>query len=755
MYLLSLLLAFQQAPPVELPRIDAAVRVDGVLDEEVWTRAARLSGFTQYEPVDGRAAAQATEVLVWYAPDAIHFGIIAHDAQPQSIRATQADRDNIGDDDHVIIYLDTFLDRRRAFFFAANPFGVQFDGVRTEGASSAGRAFGGNIDRSPDFHFDTRGRITDTGYVIEMRVPFKSLRYPSSAAPMSWGINVERRTQRTGTTDTWPEVRRASASFLAQGGRITGLHDLERGIVLEAQPFVTVNAPGIRLTPAQGVPSSFQRLKSEYDVGGNLRLGFTNFAVDATINPDFSQIEADAGQVTVNERFALFVAEKRPFFLEGIELFATPNQLVYTRRIANPSFGGKITGKVGGVTIAHLTALDDDATPSGGDALFNITRLRRDVGASSSVGATVTDRSLQGSDAFNRVAAADTRIVFGGMYYFEGQAGASWTRAADVTRSSPIWKLELDRTGRAFGFNWSVNGVGEDFEAQSGFVNRQDLITASAFNRYTWYGAEGARLERIINFFGGSRLFSHSAPGDGSFEGNAFINTMLRFRGDWELSGRAGHDFVELDPDSYGTYVTLTDAGLRPFTPLDRVSGPSFQIGGRTPVFQTMDGSASIGGGRVAIFGEGGEGDAETASVSLSLRPHAAVRVALSSTYQRIERARDGSEYARTILPRVRAEYQPTRSFFLRAIAEYRAERRDAFRDPRTGDPLRIGERDSGRVDTNNARIDLLASYQPTPGTVAFLGYGASVADSDSFTFSGFERQNDGVFLKLQYLLRR
>src|SRR5690606_18681200 len=152
-------------------------------------------------PMDGRAAAQRTEVLVWYAPDAIHFGIIAHDDQPDAIRATHADRDNLGDDDHVIIYLDTFLDRRRAFLFAANAMGVQADGVRTEGASGAGRAFGGNIDFSPDFQFESRGRITDTGYAIEMRVPFKSLRYPASSAPMSWGINVERKTQRTGFTD--------------------------------------------------------------------------------------------------------------------------------------------------------------------------------------------------------------------------------------------------------------------------------------------------------------------------------------------------------------------------------------------------------------------------------------------------------------------------------------------------------------------------------------------------------------------------
>src|ERR671913_730873 len=140
------------SPTAEIPRLEGEIQIDGKLDEPVWSRATRLSGFWQYQPVDGRPAEDETEVLVWYAPDAIYFGIIAHDRNPTSIRATVADRDNIDNDDHVVLYLDTFADRRRAFFFAVNPLGVQADGVRTEGAGSAGRTFGGNVDNSPDFY---------------------------------------------------------------------------------------------------------------------------------------------------------------------------------------------------------------------------------------------------------------------------------------------------------------------------------------------------------------------------------------------------------------------------------------------------------------------------------------------------------------------------------------------------------------------------------------------------------------------------
>jgi hypothetical protein len=234
------------APAVVVPRLSAEATIDGVLDEPAWEQAARLQGFHQYQPVDGRPAEERTEVRVFYTPAAIVFGILAHDREPGAIRATVADRDNIDSDDNVTVHLDTFADRRRSFFFAVNPLGVQQDGVRTEGANSPGQVFGGETDTNPDFIFESKGRITADGYVVEMRIRFKSLRYPGGGGVMRWGVNVVRVTQRTGYVDTWTDVRRASASFLAQEGTLEGLHDLRRGVLLEAMPFVTVNAEGSR-----------------------------------------------------------------------------------------------------------------------------------------------------------------------------------------------------------------------------------------------------------------------------------------------------------------------------------------------------------------------------------------------------------------------------------------------------------------------------------------------------------------------------
>ena len=337
-------------PTVAIPRVDAAVTIDGALDEPAWARAVRLSGFSQYQPVDGRAAEEQTDVLVWYSPDALHFGIVAHDRDPSTVRATVAHRDDLDQEDSVTIYLDTFNDRRRAFFFAVNPLGAQQDGVQSEGSGAAGTLFGGNIDKSPDYKFDSQGSVTDSGYIVELRIPFKSLRYPGTG-PQTWGINIKRKIQRTGYEDTWTDVRRASASFLAQSGTITGLHDMRRGVVTEVQPVVTSDASGQRLSAG----GQFRRAAVELDPSVNVRVGLPNVAIDATINPDFSQVETDAGLVTTNERFALFVPEKRPFFLEGVELFSTPNQLVYTRRIVAPIAGGKFTGKLGPLGVAYLT----------------------------------------------------------------------------------------------------------------------------------------------------------------------------------------------------------------------------------------------------------------------------------------------------------------------------------------------------------------------------------------------------------------
>jgi hypothetical protein len=733
------------SPTAEIPRLEASVQVDGNLDEPVWALATRLTGFWQYQPVDGRPAEEETEVLVWYAPDAIHFGILAHDRNPAAIRATVADRDNIDSDDYVVIDLDTFHDRRRAFFFGVNPLGAQSDGVRSEGAGQVSSLIPGTTDKNPDFTWESKGRITGQGYQIEIRIPFKSLRYPGSG-PQTWGFNVTRVVQRTGYTDTWTDVRRANASVLGQEGAIGGLHDLRRGVAVEAQPFVAATANGSR----DGASGSFTREDVDPDAGLNLRLGFTSYALDATLNPDFSQVESDEGQVTVNERFALFFPEKRPFFLEGIELFGSPQTLVYTRRIVNPKAGAKFTGKLGQLGVAHLTAVDETGD---GDAWFNITRLRRDFGRSSIAGVTFTNRDLGGSH--NRVLAGDFRYVWG-LYYTQFQYGASFTRDAAGSRTAPVWQAEYDRTGRSWGFNYLVKGLGRGFDDQAGFVNRLrgDVVDAHAFNRFTLYGARGAALENLTVFFGPERTWLYGDFGfNPGLEGDEQLDATFRLRGGWELNGHVERDFVNFQDSSYAGY-TIGGAGGPAYRPADDFSGFVWETRVTTPTWQQLGANVKYRRGRAAIFEEGTTGTGWLLTGGVNIRPASTVRVALTGTVFRLDRL-GGGEFARSTIPRLKVEYQPNRALFFRVIGEYRSDRRAALVEPGTGRPLVVSGAAQPATEFNGLRVDLLASFEPTPGTVAFLGYGSSLETDGQFNWSRLQRRSDGFFVKLAYQVRQ
>lgn len=733
---------------VDVPRIEATIQLDGILDEPVWHQAGVLDGFHQYQPVDSRPAEERTVVRVWYAPNAIYFGITAWDKEAGGIRATVADRDNLDTDDRVTIYLDTFNDRRRAFFFTVNPIGVQEDGVRSEGGFTAGTLQGGTTDKSPDYLWQSKGRVTDSGYVVEIRIPFKSLRYPGNGA-QTWGINVARTVQRTGYQDTWTDTRRANASFLLQAGTASGLRDFESGITTELQPFVTAQANGVRTSTG-----AFDRENVNPSAGANLRLGLaSNLSLDATYNPDFSQIESDASLVTVNERFALFFPEKRPFFLEGIELFATPNQLVYTRRIVDPIAGGKVTAKFGRYNIANLNALDEAGGP---DAFFSITRVRRDIGANSTAGVTLTSRGQNA--AYNRLIAADARFVFGKLYYVAGQLGGSWTRSNEAasTRSSPLWEAEFDRTGRSWGFNYKVTGIGEDFEAQSGFVPRNNNVVARAFNRLSFYGSRGALVEQLTMFAGPTRLWRYDDFLTDALEGSESLDLQLTLRGGWRAAGHAEHDFTDLRRDDYSGYTVDRGAGPVAYRPLGGVDdGFATSVSVTTPTWQSANATARLARNRGAIFAEGSAGYETRLTASLSLRPSGSIRITASETFSKITRDRDGSEFARTIIPRLKLEYQPVRSLFFRVVGEYVSERRAPLLDARTGDQLLVGGAAVGYSESDRLRVDWLASFEPSPGTVAFFGYGASLDDANAFAFRRMERASDGFFVKLAYLIRR
>ncbi|MGH7625961.1 MAG: DUF5916 domain-containing protein [Gemmatimonadaceae bacterium] len=748
---------------VAIPRMDSAVVIDGSLAEPVWRSAALLTGFSQYRPVDGLPATDSTQVLVWYAHDAIYFGIRAFESHG-AVRATLADRDNIDTDDNVQILLDTYDDHRRALLFAVNPLGVQEDGVRSEGqdAGAAGGGGGANarfdgvVDLNPDFVWESRGHVTSWGYEVEVRVPFKSIRY-QAANSQNWGLQVVREVQHSGYEDTWTPTVRANASFLIQAGRLMGLADLHRGLVMDLIPEFTTHVDGDSAGAGYGY-------STHPAVGGTLVWGMTSaLSLSATAHPDFSQVEADVAQVTVNQRFALFYPEKRPFFLEGLERFDTPNRLIYTRQITQPDAGAKLTGKIGQTSVAYLAAVDQADSLSGNHPVFNVLRVRRDVGASSTLGLVYTDR-LDGS-SWNHVGGADARVLWGKFWFSQAQAVESWTRDAAGVRRGTLWDLTFaDRTGRAYGNHFELQGVSPDFAAASGFVNRTGIVTARIFNRYSWYGSPGARVEQVTTTVSASPLwdyddFQHLR---GAIEGGFSNSWAATMRGGWTLSATVKDNLQRFDSVDYRGYhvagATDTSAFVLPHGLYNLMSG---DVGLSTPN-RALTASVNIGYGQSVIFAEAAEGRETTGQLDVAWRPTPLWRVSTSWVHDRITRARDGSEFAVANIPRLQVEYQLRRSIFLRYIGQYVAQRQTALVDPGTGAPLLLADSASvtgytslGAIVSNQFQNDVLLSYKPTPGTVFFLGYGALFSEPEAFAFGrGLQRTSDGFFLKVSYLFR-
>lgn len=748
------------------PRVDDSIDVDGRLDEAVWARAAVMGGFSRYAPVDGAPADQPTEVRVWYSPTAVHFGIRAT-AAPGTVRATLADRDHISSDDHIIIFLSTFNDGRQALVFGVNPLGVQMDGALAEGTRGGGGGFGGLAsgreapDLSPDFVFQSKGRVTDEGYEVEMRIPFKSLRY-QSAPRQDWGIHVTRVVPQQGVEDSWAPARREGASFLAQAGRLKDLHDLRRGLVLDLNPVATSKIDGAAR------PAGWGYDPSRPEFGVNVRWGVTsNLTMNGTVNPDFSQVESDAGQFQFDPRQALFFPEKRPFFLDGIEQFATPNNLIYTRRVVAPVAATKLTGKISGRTsIAYLAAVDDRAMSASGDdyPVFNILRLQRDLFTSSRVALVYTDR-LDG-DRSNRVIGADTRLVWRDSYSLSLQAAASRTAIGGAATTAPLWQAVFARTGRRFGLRYTARGVDPDFRAAAGFISRTGVAALTANHQVITYGAAGSALDRWTSdvLVDGTWQYDDFVSGRPSQDRKLHFNNNFRFRGGWDVGGSVLIESFGYDESLYTNYALgqETAAGMQflPFVGGERLPNLDFVISANTPQRAGLEFHGFGLWGKDENFYEWSSADIVFLNAGLAWKPTEKLRVDARYQLQSFRRRTDGTIVGIRRIPRLKMEYQISRPIFVRVVGEYSSDWQDDLRDDsRTNLPIYTRNADGGydraaKTYLKTFRADWLFSYQPTPGTVLFAGYGNSLENLDDPRASRLTRTTDGFFLKVSYLFR-
>jgi hypothetical protein len=737
---------------VRIPKITTTPVVDGRLDDASWAEASMLTGFSQYHPVDRQPAADSTEVLVMYTDYAIYFGIKAFETHG-AVAAALADRDKIFSSDNVELLLDTFNDRRRALVFTVNALGIQSDGTFAEGSGT---------DRSPDFLFESKGRVTDYGFEVEVRIPFKNIRYQQTKV-QQWGVQVIRRVMHSGQEQTWTPAERGAASFLEQSGKLLDLTSLKQGLVMDVNPVMTTTSRG---APMSATDPAWRYKAQSPEFGGTVRWGITpNMSLNATMNPDFSQVESDVGQTIFDPRAAISFPEKRPFFLESNENFQVPNGLIYTRRIVLPQGAARLSGKVGGWNVGLLSAIDDTAqSPTGDTPFYNIVRLRRDVGPGSNAGMVYTDK-VDGENS-NRVIGFDSRQRIGQRYVLSSQVAGSFTTVDGAHMDGrPLFDVSLSKTGREKGFNLIVEGTHPEFIASSGFLSRTGIARAVFQPRRTWFPKnsvfQSISFQPISdNTWEWDRFTRGTEPNDIKLN----TSTTAQLRGGWFAHFYTWTETFKYPAFLYeGYFVEVGGAAgaptdTVPFVGTDRLTNIGVMTAMSTPQWKKFSGNVELVGGQDDNFDEWSSAWIMYTTISADWRPTDKIRVNARHLEQRVHRKSDGSLVRISSIPRVKVEYQVSRPIFIRVVGQYSGLKVDSLRDDsRSNDPVLIqtatGFRRATAINRGGLRADWLFSYQPTPGTVFFMGYGSSLA-SDEFRPTGMARTSDGFFLKASYVFR-
>ncbi len=460
-----------ETPGVAIPRVETPPQLAAYLTLEPPRVAGEVSGFIQREPRDGRPSAYGTRVFLSYDQDRLYAIFVCRD-DPGGIRARFTRREQGESDDSVSLHLDTFHDGRRAYVFSSNPLGVQSELIQTEGQDD---------DESFDTLWYTEGALTSFGYVVKMSIPFRSLRF-SGEPVQQWGLAVGRRIQRLNEEWYWPRLSRRVQGLVPQFAVARGLERISPGANVQLTPYGAFTGARVG-TAADGELDATRRIGLDVKVG----LG-SAFVLDAAINPDFSEVESDEPQVTVNERFEVLFPERRSFFVENAGYFTTPLPVFFSRRIVNPSGGARITGKTGPWITAALV-MQDRATPDTDAATVAVGSVRREFGRNGHVGGLATVRDTPTGSA--RALSLDSRWALGDTWAVAGQIVRTDTSQDGSGRSGSGVVGQLTRDSSHLDLAVQYTDLTPDFEAPLGFIRQVDIRQLDHEVRYQWRPKRG------------------------------------------------------------------------------------------------------------------------------------------------------------------------------------------------------------------------------------------------------------------------
>ena len=487
--------AWAQTDPAEIapriPRVDAVPEIEALAQGAVPSGALALQDFVQREPGDGVPSSQPTSAWIAHDGHTLYVIFVCRDADSAAVRAHLARREAITTDDQVGVLIDTFLDRRRAYLFLANPRGIQSDALLTDGQLD---------DYSFDAIWNVEGALTAEGYCVRFAIPFKALRVPAGKS-QAWGIGLTRVIARANEQSYWPVVTKRIEGTVQQLARVE-LQEVTHGRNVEIVPYAVFDRSGSR--SAFEAPLDW-RDQSTLGLDAKVVLRGAS-AIDLTVNPDFSQVESDQPQLTSNQRFELFFPEKRPFFLENAGYFqlgavdlqrGASETLFFSRRIAEPDAGARVTGKWGRWTLGALAA--NDAAPGRRVAPdhpdhhrragVGVLRLQCALGSSWNVGATGTAWQFAGRG--NQVGASDLRLRLSPAWTLAGWCAASRTADDAGERTGLASNLHLKRAGRGAAVSLFYLDRSPGFRTELGFSPRRNVRLVEHYGEYRWRPASG------------------------------------------------------------------------------------------------------------------------------------------------------------------------------------------------------------------------------------------------------------------------